>query len=88
MMRTWISYIMTTEPKVAGKASPVGRATTLKEERNRRSGSLFGSHRSSVTVRDGVDLTAPILDDAMEAECDAPLAGCNRHRDRLQAGDL
>ena len=34
----------------------------------RRTGTLFGRQRGSVTVRDGVDLTAPILEDAMDAE--------------------
>jgi hypothetical protein len=28
-----------------------------------RSGSLFGGHPGSVTVREGVDLTAPILEE-------------------------
>jgi hypothetical protein len=27
-----------------------------------RAGSLFGAHRGSVRIRDGVDLTAPVLD--------------------------
>jgi hypothetical protein len=31
-------------------------------EQNARTGSLFGAHRGSVRVRDGVDLTAPALD--------------------------
>ena len=33
-----------------------------------RAGSLFGVMRGSVTVRDGVDLTEPVLQDVMEAE--------------------
>ncbi len=37
-------------------------------EGNTRSGSLFGGQRGSVIVRDCVDLTAPVLQDPMEAE--------------------
>ena len=37
-------------------------------EAESRSGSLFGAHPGSVRVRDGVDLTAPILEDVPEAE--------------------
>jgi acyl-CoA synthetase (NDP forming) len=33
-----------------------------------RAGSLFGAHRGSVKVRDGVDLVAPILDVEPDAE--------------------
>ena len=33
-----------------------------------RSGSLFGTNKGSVVVADGVDLTAPVLEDAMDAE--------------------
>ncbi|HEY5210872.1 MAG TPA: hypothetical protein VIJ42_15645 [Stellaceae bacterium] len=33
-----------------------------------RKGSLFGRHRGSITFHDGVDLTAPILEDEMDAE--------------------
>jgi hypothetical protein len=33
-----------------------------------RKGSLFGSHPGSVRIREGVDLTAPVLDDEMDAE--------------------
>jgi hypothetical protein len=36
-------------------------------QRNARVGSLFGANSGSVTVRDGVDLTIPILKDAMDA---------------------
>ncbi len=32
-----------------------------------RSGSLFGAHRGSVRVRAGVDLTAPMFEDALDA---------------------
>jgi hypothetical protein len=33
-----------------------------------RAGSLFGAHRGSVRVREGVDLIAPALDAAPDAE--------------------
>ena len=33
-----------------------------------RVGSLFGAHRDSVRVRDGVDLVAPVLDVEPDAE--------------------
>ncbi len=37
-------------------------------EQNARSGSLFGAHRGSVQVREGVDLIAPALDVEPDAE--------------------
>ncbi len=37
-------------------------------DQDARAGSLFGAHRGSVQVRDGVDLTAPALDVEPEAE--------------------
>ncbi|HUC72511.1 MAG TPA: hypothetical protein VMS01_15080 [Stellaceae bacterium] len=37
-------------------------------DQDARAGSLFGAHRGSVRVRDGVDLTAPALDVEPEAE--------------------
>jgi hypothetical protein len=55
------------------KTEVVALALCNLEERDARSGSLFGAHRGSVTVREGVDLTAPILDDAMDAESGGPL---------------
>ncbi len=42
------------------------------DDRNARSGSLFGAHAGSVIVREGVDLTAPIRADAMDAERGLP----------------
>jgi hypothetical protein len=35
---------------------------------NTRAGSLFGAHRGSVKVRDGVDLIGPALDVEPDAE--------------------
>jgi hypothetical protein len=37
-------------------------------DQHARAGSLFGAHRGSVCVREGVDLIAPALDVAPEAE--------------------
>jgi hypothetical protein len=37
-------------------------------EQDARTGSLFGAHPGSVRVRDGVDLTQPVLDHALDAE--------------------
>ena len=50
------------------KTEVVALALRNLEERDARSGSLFGANRGSVAVREGVDLTAPVLDDPMEAE--------------------
>ena len=50
------------------KTQVVALALRSLEERNLRSGSLFGANRGSVVVREGVDLTAPVLDDPMDAE--------------------
>ncbi len=55
------------------KTEVVALALRNLEERDARSGSLFGAHRGSVIVHEGVDLTAPILEDAMDAESGAPL---------------
>jgi hypothetical protein len=37
-------------------------------DREARTGSLFGAHRGSVRIRDGVDLIAPALDVEPDAE--------------------
>jgi hypothetical protein len=37
-------------------------------EEDARAGSLFGAHRGSVRVRERVDLTQPVLDNASDAE--------------------
>jgi hypothetical protein len=50
------------------KTEVVAMALRNLRMRESRSGSLFGAHPGSVTVRDGVDLTAPILEDGMEAD--------------------
>ena len=54
------------------KTEVVALALRTLEERVLRSGSLFGAHRGSVMVREGVDLTAPVLEDTMDAEHGAP----------------
>ncbi|MDD2677788.1 MAG: hypothetical protein PHP75_10050 [Methylacidiphilaceae bacterium] len=43
-------------------------------EQHARSGSLFGAHRGSVRVREGVDLTAPALDVVPDAETGREIA--------------
>jgi len=50
------------------KTEVVALALRNLEERDARSGSLFGANRGSVVVREGVNLTAPVLDDPMDAE--------------------
>lgn len=55
------------------KTEVVALALHNLDERDARVGSLFGAHKGSVTVREGVDLTKPILEDAMDAERGSPL---------------
>ncbi len=50
------------------KTEVVALAVRNLEERDARGGSLFGANRGSVVVSEGVDLTAPVLDDPMDAE--------------------
>ncbi len=50
------------------KTEVVALALRNLEEQDARSGSLFGANRGSVVVREGVNLTAPVLDDPMDAE--------------------
>ena len=49
------------------KTEAVAMAMRHLLERDVRAGSLFGTHPGSVRVRDGVDLTAPVLEDPMDA---------------------
>ena len=49
------------------KTEAVALAMRRLLEREARAGSLFGAHPGSVTVHDGVDLTAPVLDVEPEA---------------------
>ena len=50
------------------KTEVIALALRTLEERDARSGSLFGANRGSVVVREDVDLSAPVLDDPMDAE--------------------
>ena len=55
------------------KTEVVALALRNLDERDARVGSLFGAHKGSVTVREDVDLTMPILEDVMDAERGSPL---------------
>ena len=55
------------------KTEVIALALRSLDEREARVGSLFGASRGSVTVREGVDITIPILEDAMDAERGSPL---------------
>jgi hypothetical protein len=50
------------------KTEAVALAMRRLLEADARTTSLFGAHRGSVQVRDGVDLTAPSLDAVPDAE--------------------
>ena len=50
------------------KTEAVALAVRRLLEQNARAGSLFGAHRGSVRVREGVDLIAPALDVEPDAE--------------------
>jgi hypothetical protein len=50
------------------KTEAVALALRRLLEQNAREGSLFGAHRGSVQVREGVDLIAPALDVEPDAE--------------------
>ena len=50
------------------KTEAVGLAVRHLLERDNRAGSLFGAHRGSVRVPEGLDLTHPALDTATDAE--------------------
>ena len=50
------------------KTEAVALAMQRLLDREARTGSLFGAHRGSVRVRDGVDLIAPALDVEPDAE--------------------
>jgi hypothetical protein len=50
------------------KTEAVALAMRRLLDENARAGSLFGAHRGSVKVREGVDLLAPALDVEPDAE--------------------
>ena len=54
------------------KTEAVALALRRLQDAHERSGSLFGAHKGSVTIAEGVDLTAPVLQDAMDAEAGRP----------------
>jgi hypothetical protein len=49
------------------KTEAVALALRRLHESTARPGSLFGGQKGSVTVRDGVDLIAPVFEDVMDA---------------------
>ena len=50
------------------KTEAVALAMRRLLEEDARSGSLFAAHPGSVRVREGVDLTAPVFDETLDAE--------------------
>jgi len=50
------------------KTEAVALALRCLLDQDARTGSLFGAHRGSVRVHDGVDLIAPALDVELDAE--------------------
>ena len=50
------------------KTEAVALAVRHLIDENARAGSLFGAHRGSVRVREGVDLIAPALDVELDSE--------------------
>ena len=50
------------------KTEAVAMAVRWLLDENARAGSLFGAHRGSVRVKEGVDLTQPALDVEPDAE--------------------
>jgi hypothetical protein len=50
------------------KTEAVALAMRRLLEQDARTGSLFGAHPGSVRVREGVDLIAPVFDEALDAE--------------------
>jgi hypothetical protein len=55
------------------KTEAVALAMRRLLDQEARAGSLFGAHPGSVRVREGVDLTAPVLDVASDAETGAEI---------------
>jgi hypothetical protein len=65
-----IALIETAANRLTGgnKTEAVALAMRTLLEQNARAGSLFGAHPGSVRVRNGVDLTEPVLQDPLDAE--------------------
>ena len=68
--RDVIDLIEQAAEKLTGgnKTEAVALAMRRLLEQDARAGSLFGAHPGSVRVREGVDLTAPVFDEALDAE--------------------
>jgi hypothetical protein len=71
-----VALIETAARRLTGgnKTQAVALAMQRLLEREDRAGSLFGAHRDSVQVADGVDLLAPALDVHPEAQTGRELA--------------
>jgi hypothetical protein len=65
-----IAMIEETAKKLTGgnKTEAVALAMRRLLDHDARAGSLFGAHRGSVRIREGVDLIAPALDVDLDAE--------------------
>jgi hypothetical protein len=65
-----VALIETVANRLTGgnKTEAVALAMRRLLDREERKGSLFGRHRGSVCVADGVDLTAPVFDEPTDAE--------------------
>jgi len=65
-----VALIERAADKITGgnKTELVATAVRRLLEETVRTGSLFGSTPGSVRIRRGVDLTRPVLDEAMDAE--------------------
>jgi hypothetical protein len=65
-----IALIEQAAKKLTGgnKTEAVALAVRRLLDQDARAGSLFGAHPGSVQVREGVDLIAPVLDTAPDAE--------------------
>ena len=65
-----VALIEDTAKRLTGgnKTEAVALALRRLQESTARTGSLFGGQNGSVTVRHGVDLIAPVLEDPTDAE--------------------
>jgi hypothetical protein len=70
-----VSLIETATNRLTGGNKTEAVALALRQllERHARTDSLFGAHPDSVQAREGVDLTAPVLEDPSEAETGAEI---------------
>ena len=64
-----VALIETAANRLTGgnKTEVVAMAVQRLLDQHTRSGRLFGAHAGSVVVRDDVDLTAPVLEDPIDA---------------------